>query len=499
MIFHHIYLILFYCSLIHTAIQLFYDACEKIKNANIESSQPSFLVKIFDAAMQSVCVDGGSKQHASRNNGTIVPTNGIKSENLHDSLPLKDIEKNGEKMMNGFHKKNDIVSPTTLKEQLYNGSGKHHQSEQMNGSLKTRPKHSHYQLTDMPQILIDMATGTMVAILNLNLTDSTTAHSIRNDARVLLRRLIRTGKVSARAQLNVIPTGNLFVSSGSSRFMQLLRSLELSRAEYAIGEVWSSYTPFDLICDMIDHCTDISERQMVVALRYTLFNTRPVDIASYFVRNKNVNGAESLRKLGSDLLLALKQDEKGAALPHKSHKEKLTLLQHKMVVAGTAFMICRITKASVGFNVALLRSAFEAELDLAEFEVLVRLVMEMLSDPDKFQIPPSLNMSMKNLLQLVVTLCDCLSTLKRESGSVDAGTLPRMEHLLSMVTAASGRILSMQKLLQDSILAITRNAELSTQRQTDTNQPVNTILDRLKPVPTPTAALPPYQIERLLF
>ena len=136
---------------------------------------------------------------------------------------------------------------------------------------------------------------------------------------------------------------------------------------------------------------------------------------------------------------------------------------------------------------------------MAEFDVLVRLVMEMLSHPDKFQLPALANMSMKNLVQFVVTMCDCLPTFKSESGAVDVGTLSRMEQSLSMLTAASGRIILMQKMLQESIDSITRNSELSTHRPRDANQTTNSVLDRPKPAPTPTSALPPYQIERLLF
>lgn len=473
---------------------------EKIKDSGIESSEPSFVLKAFDNAMQSASgvVEFSKSQTVSNDhcltasengleNGKIVLTNGINSDNLRDSLPLKDVKKNGGKIVNGFHKKTDVTSPTTVKDQLHmNGSGNQHQLERMNDSSKNRQKRKHCQLSEMPPIMIDTATRTMIAILGMNITNPNTAHSIRNDARVVLRRLIRGGKVSARTQLNFFPTGNTQIVS-SSGFMHLLRSLELSRVEHENGEVWSAYTPFDLICDMFEYCGDISERQMVVSLRYTLFNTRPADVASYFVRNKNVSGNNSLRQLGSNLLLILKQDV--------SNIEKKTLLQHKMVVAAAALMIYDITKFSVGFNVALLRNAFETEFDAAEFQVLLRLTMEMLSNPDKFHLPTSSKTSMKNLLKLIVTLYDCIPAFKADSSAIDP---THMEHILSNLTAASGRMLSMQKLLQDTIDAISQNTE-STQRQIETNQPANNVLDRPKQSPKPTTSLPPYQIERLLF
>lgn len=473
---------------------------EKIKDAKIESSEPSFVLKEFDSAMQSASgvVEFGKSQPVSNDhystasengleNGKIVLTNGMNSDNLRDSLALKDVKNSG-KIVNGFHKKTDVTSPTNAKDQLHlNGSGNQHQLESMNDSSKNRQKRKHYQLSEMPQILIDTATCTMIAILGMNIPNPNTAHSIRNDARIVLRRLIRAGKVSARTQLNFIPTANRQIVSGSSGFMHLLRSLELSRVEHENGEVWSAYTPFDLICDMFEYCGDISERQMVISLRYTLFNTRPVDVASYFVRNKNVSGTDSLRQLGSNLLLLLKQDV--------SNLEKTTLLQHKMVVAAAALMIYDMTKFSIGFNVALLRNAVETEFDAAEFQVLLRLTMEMLSNPDKFHLPASPKTSMKNLLKLIVTLYDCIPAFKDDSSAIDP---TKMEHILSNLTAASGRMLSMQKSLQDTIDAISQNTE-STQRQIETNQPANNVLDRPKHPPKPTASLPLYQIERLLF
>ena len=251
-----------------------------------------------------------SKDHGISENGKKVPTNGIKSGH---PLPQKDVKKNGGKVVNGFHKKNDLVSPTAVKDQLYNGrsssSESHHLLERINGSsLQTRSKQSHYRLSEIPQILIDSATSTMIAILSMNIPYATAAHSIRNDARVLLRRLIRSGRISARGQLSGIPIGSSYTDSASSRFMQLLQSVALSRSENSIGDVWSTYTPFDLICDMFENCADISERQMVVALRYTLFHTRPIDVASYFVRNKNVIGMDNLRKIGSNLILVHKKE-----------------------------------------------------------------------------------------------------------------------------------------------------------------------------------------------
>lgn len=454
------------------------------------------MVKLFDSAMQSVSANTDYSQQLPKGNsfsenGKVVPANGMKGGNLPDTLPLKDLKKNGGKIVNGFHQKKDLLSPTAGKDQFCNGSENHRRFDRMNGALQARTNPAKYTLSDMPQLLIDTATRTMIDILTTTIPDSTKAHSIRNDARMLLRRLIRSRKVSARLQLNYIPTTNSQIVSGSSRFMQLLRSLELSRAEHDIGEVWSSYTPFDMICDVFENCADVSERQMVVALRYTLFVAPPLDIASYFVRSKNLSGVDSLRKQGSSLLLNAKQDKKDSA-----H----LLSEHKMVVAGTAFMIYRITKFTIGLNVALLRGAFEAEFDMPKFQVLLRLVMELLSNPDKFHQSVTLNTtSMKNLLQLIVTLFDCLPTLKNDSSTMDVETVSQMERLLAMLAASSGRILSIQKLLQESMESIARNGQLSTPPQKETNKPANDTLDRPKSKPTPTSALPPYQIERLLF
>ena len=126
--------------------------------------------------------------------------------------------------------------------------------------------------------------------------------------------------------------------------------------------------------------------------------------------------------------------------------------------------------------------------------------MEMLSNPDKFHQTVTLNTtSMKNLLQLIVTLFDCLPTFKSDSSIMDVETVSQMERLLAILAASSGRILSIQKLLQESMESIARNAELSTPPQFETNQPVNDTLDRPKLKPTPTSALPAYQIERLFF
>jgi hypothetical protein len=492
----------------NVAIRLLNDAYMQINNETIEVSKPSFFLNVFDEAMiafftnnvnddkvdsdiTSTQIDVPDKEKLLiRNNFDNSPVmNGKLDFNHWDA---KSSKLNGGKMTNGIHKSNKVNSPKTLKEQLYNGSESNHQTMRVQGTVQTRPKPStrKYQLSEIPQVVIDTAINIILVILHKAVPDSA---KVRNDARVLLRRIIRSGKVSARSHLTFIPTSSYDDVPAVTNFKHILKSLELSCSENEIGQVWSAYTPFDFICDMMQHCSDVSESQMVIATQYTLFNTHPIDIASYFVRNKNLTDCDILRKQGTHLMSL-----------HNKNKDEFehdhALVKHKMVVSGTAYLINRITKYSIAFNISLLRNAIENELNLPEIQILLQLVIHMISTPERAKVYPPPSFSMKNLIQLIGTLCDCLQSYDNQMEHGRKIVLEQIKDSLSTISSATGKVLSLQKLLQESIECIVGN-DLSAEQskveiESNQNKEQTTTIDRKKSV---TTALPPYQIERLLL
>jgi hypothetical protein len=507
------------------AIRLLDDANQQVNRLTVESTKPSFLVKLFDEAMKMVFTNDHNDEVtfnvAGANSRVDIPANekvlitnhfntspimnGKLEIDKWDVTPFKGSKSNGSKIVNGYHKANDITSPTTLKDQLHNGNENNHQVVHANGTTHTRPKQlqQQYQWSEIPQILIDTAASVILAILNMHISDSATVHSIRNDARVLLRRLIRSGKVSARSHLTFMPTSDRNIVSDVTSFTQILQSLELSSGEQDNGQVWSAYTPFDFICDMFQYCSDVSERHMAIAIRYTLFNTRPIDIASYFVRNKNLTDCNNLRKQGSHIMLLLKKSKDVIEHAPTSTDDNNALLQHKMVISGTAYLIYRITNYSIGYNMALLRNAFENELDPTEFHILLQLAIQIISTPEKVKVHSPRNISQKSILQFVATLCDCIQRYNETIGNDNEqkNILGRIQNSLTTLSSATRKLLSLQRLVHESMDYIVRNNDFDTEQpqqpiETNPQQQLANANDRKK---SSTTAIPPYQIERLIL
>lgn len=90
----------------------------------------------------------------------------------------------------------------------------------------------------------------------------------KNDCRFILRRLIRTGNVSVRNHL-IFPSLFYHMENKSKKVNDK-----------------SCYLPLELMHDMLDHCTDVSESAMVLSLKFLLSRMSDEDIASFFRKSK---------------------------------------------------------------------------------------------------------------------------------------------------------------------------------------------------------------------
>jgi hypothetical protein len=515
------------------AVLMLQDAYQQICESTKASTQPSFLLRIFDEAMRLA-----SAGHVSGGGGGVDSNYALKEmndkteDNPQDAV-LSKPSKNGTKMLNGvYHDGIELVTALTVKDKLHNGHSSQHQHDDaglIHGIVEIRRTHQHYNLSEVSQVLTDTATNVVTAILDIRKSSNSSSFTaIRNDARILLRRLIRSGKVLARNHLNCLPMSLMKNEDdhkvyGSSSFLNLLQSLELSSAEIAMAPVvWSAYTPFDLLCDIFQFCPDVSERQIVIAIRHTLFNTRPEDVASFFVRNKSIPENHILRK--RSMYLMKKMNPKNMSKGRNSIETEQCLgLQYKVLVSGTAFLMDRIMKYSL-CNVALLRDAFDKEFHhCAEIQLLLRLVVEILSNSENLMgviVPssPTTPMGgMKNWLQYVAILCDCLrnnmclddddddSDSHKSNVATMKETLERVQNVVQSMTLTTGSILSLQNVLQESLEQFRMNeahGSSNTSNRLGTSPTKNdaTTYDPTIVSPRKThTSLPPYQIERLLF
>jgi hypothetical protein len=405
-------------------------------------------------------------------------SNTVKSaDNPQDAV----LSKNGQKAMNGFHAVDVDVKPRTANGHKSTFSGL--------PSDFNAVKRQKYEISEIPLVLIDATIDVVLATLQRYASDDTTTTSIRNDARVLLRRLIRSGKVLARRHFYAptLSTSGEDTAYGSANFLKLMQSLELSPTVGTHDRLWSAYTPFDLVCDMFQFCPDVSEREMVMALRYALFFTHPRDIASYVSRNKSLSNDHSLRNRCERWIEASKKPDCSTMKP-----------DYKIVIAGVAFLMTRMAFYSQ-CNVSLLRDAYQNEFRPMEMSLFLGLIIDSLSDSNQFELPSVTQNGTRNILQHVATLCDGLDLCIRDNSGMNEidlasikRTLERAKKVVHSMTSVARNLLSLQRLLPkcDDLIPLSNTSRferpgaskenLGTSRQAST-------------------ALPPYQIERLLF
>lgn len=419
-------------SLFSTGVQLLEDAYKSVCRGDKVSLEPLFLLDAYNVALK--VARGMDASCASGN-----PQDAILSKNA--------------KMVNGIHHQS-----TNKKESCLNG-------EKVDTKVTGNFQHDRLRFS-VPQVFFDKATSVTVDILCS--PSSIGRSAIRNDARVLLRRLIRTGKVSARTHL--VPRHD---AVKSFTFMELLRALEVSEEE---NNKWNSYTPFDLSNDIFSFCSDVSERQVVAVLRYTLSRALPKDIVAFCIRNNIVGEKHPFHRRSSRYsFLESKRDLS------RDEEDELTVLGHKLIIAGAALLVQRATEYSK-CNVSLLRDAVERELSSDETRLLVRLFLDILASPKKFLLQ-SKGATSCHALQYLSALCDGLHGPPSNDEDEDFGLI---RSGISAEVLKTGIILSLQRTVQESQEFIGAAAAPHTSE---------VVVNNGKSSPN----LPPYQIERLVF
>jgi hypothetical protein len=111
--------------------------------------------------------------------------------------------------------------------------------------------------------LVGPSTALMVRLL------SSPSCDCKNDCRFILRRLIRTGYVSARIHL---------------AFPDILYCCTDNQSE-GVYEV-SCYTALEVMHDILYHCSDVSERSMIISLKFCMSRISDESIMSYVRKSK---------------------------------------------------------------------------------------------------------------------------------------------------------------------------------------------------------------------
>lgn len=448
---------------------MLHDIYKQICASSSDFLQPSFLLTRIDVAFQCAAsiVEMPLKE---------LPAAAKTADNPQDAV----LSKNGRKMMmNGFHPMDiEVTSPSS------------------NGHSSASTKNRSFKLSELPQCMIDVAMNVVIAILRMPESDNAVLAVVRNSARVLLRRLIRSGKVLARYHFYVpsVLSNEEGTEYGSTNFWKLVQSLELSPTERTQRDLWSAYTPFDLICDLFRFCPDVSEREMVMAMRYALFNSHPRDVAAFVLRENSFIDDHVLRRRCGGLLNSGNDSEPIHSTPHS---------QYKVVISGASFLMNRIVHYSQ-CNSALLRDAYQNEFRPMEMTLLLQLVIDLLSGSEHHcGISSAAKNGMKNkngmkaMLQHVVSLCDCLlesienSSVGDDDIALVSATLKQVQKMIQSISFTTSSLISLQRMVPEDPLPTKAAASVS---RLDVSGETPVASSRKA-----STALPPYQIERLQF
>jgi hypothetical protein len=372
-------------------------------------------------------------------------TKGASADNPQDAIPSRKGDKvNGihqQKTMNGERKNGSAIKAT--KENSINGQ-----------HVLSNPLARALTPGSISSTFVEHATSLIIQILLLS--EGQGKGTTQDDATLLLRRLIRTRKVSARSLFRSDP----------GLFMRVLSSLEPA----VDGK--SVYTPVDFMYDALLYCHDISERQMVTMLHYMLAKARTCDVAAWFLRNDVLDLAQSSKQLAKRYT-SLQESSKLTT----NEREKQQQLSARLILVGTEVLLLKIVKFS-DCNETLLRGALGDGISPRELGLINQVLVESV-------IPANIDANMaRRAMHWASALCGGFR------GPVSEGSsLTRIRKSLALEISRTESLMSLQGTLQQVLAAgFTKKAR------------------RMKTAGAPSVVekhvqgqMPSYQIERLAF
>lgn len=388
------------------------------------SKKPSMLLDAYESAVSRVMKATSARVVSNGKDGACAG-------NPQDAIP------SGGKANGVHHHTNGKAHKASpVKENLVNGLNVHSRP-----SLGKTPK-------SVPAAFVSHATGLVVQIFLL--PEGQGLVGAKNDARLILRRLIKTGKISARHQFR----------SEQGILKRVLRSLEDEEG----GK--SYYTPVDFIFDTFGYCKDLSEKHMVTMLHYMLTRALSDDIVDWFLRGSNADLAKDYKAITEEFAsLNGSKTSKSAA-----KREKLS---SKLILAGTNVLLEKIFSFS-DCNETLLRGALTDEMPPKERGLLYQLLVES-------AIAAKTN---ARKTQRATHWASALSDrLRGNVSELETAALSRVQESVAMELARTESILSLEGTLRQVLASI----EPSSGGRSSTSD--GSARDRL----------PAYQIERLAF
>lgn len=369
----------------------------------------------------------------------------------------------------------DFIAPKKMKNGL-NG---------VHAAFVPRPKAS--TPSSLPQAFLDGAIQIVLKLLQCGKVENDVVGRrvslARLDARIVLKQLLNTGKISARFHFS--GSDSIRVADAEDRLLTVFRSIKLSNKR---GR--RCFSPVDMIMTMLRRCPDVSERQMVVMLTYMMRRALPEDIAEMFIDEHKHFLHNQYSALANDFFTVRSALCKTRKSIDPGTSPDLDRLSHKVIIAGTTYVLYRI----VGYsqcNEAMLRLAMQDLLDENEAVILARCISNIFASTKKKDMiskaPPGVN-AVKSICQWLAALCD---TFHDELDAARVDQQSEKSHLMSLLEAVSLATKQSQEIisLKEDVRRV--EAEIQSQIDADNASAVSTL-------PSPEE-LPGYSVQNLEF
>lgn len=215
-----------------------------------------------------------------------------------------------------------------------------------------------YNLNHTPQPFVDTVCDLIIKYLFASNSSYGQAHhslsninTTRDGCQVILQRLIHHGKISSRYHFQRIPDAALFdrkkPTNSLSAIGLLLQVFDSIDAETSRA---NERSPTTFIFDIVENCSDVTERQMVSFFRYMISKAQPIEIAAYFELNR------------------IRLQQQGYYNVTKVDRQDPT--SKKFILVGLSYLVKKIASLADP-NECFLRSAIANELSTEEVKLLL--------------------------------------------------------------------------------------------------------------------------------
>jgi hypothetical protein len=397
------------------ALSTFREGAAQIHSQE-QTIKPHFFLKSYDDAVSFLAID--MKKCRTDSEGNLIKFN-------HKDAPASG-------------KKNGCV----LKESAQSNLGMNALKKQVNGVNGSNGSHTPFHAitlleSSLPQPFVDSALGIVLSVLRLGKANKKTVEKrlemAQLDARVILRRLIETGKVSAQLHFEV------------SKLKSVLRSLKLSEKD---GD--RVFSPVDMMHALLAKCPDVSEQQMLVMLHYMLRRALPDDIVEAFREQKHLGRQHPFKRL-IRLYVALSDNKKSPKKKKnatKSSSPSLEQVSNKLIMAGTSYLLAKIVSYSE-CNETMLRAAMlEGFLQKQEANLLASALSKILTTaPQEVILKDHLSQNTtRATCQWISSLCDAFrDELSEIIVAEGESRLASISNALASAVSQSEKMLSLQE------------------------------------------------------